>query len=250
MSADETNMARHMVDRFMSEHALPTGPEHACPYLPGRTACSEGFETSDLDDALYLAFMDRGFRRSGNVIYRPSCRTCAECIPIRIPVPQFRLSRSMKRVWRRNRDLHVEVGPPVPDKEKYQVYVRYLDHQHDGTMTGSRDEFLDFLYNSPVQTLEFTFRLGRRLVGASLADRCRNVLSAVYMYFDPEHRRRGLGTYSILWEIAYAARQNLDYYYLGYFVADCPKMSYKAHYRPFELLHPNGRWEPGPDRTE
>jgi len=112
MSADETNMARHMVDRFMSEHALPTGPEHACPYLPGRTACSEGFETSDLDDALYLAFMDRGFRRSGNVIYRPSCRTCAECIPIRIPVPQFRLSRSMKRVWRRNRDLHVEVAPP------------------------------------------------------------------------------------------------------------------------------------------
>ena len=34
---------------------------------------------------------------------------------------------------------------------------------------------------------------------------------------------------------------SLEYLYLGYWIKDCRKMSYKAEYRPLEL-YMNGRW--------
>jgi arginine-tRNA-protein transferase len=231
-----------LVERLIAQHPLPHGPDHACPYLPGRVARSEGFQADAMDPAVYAAFMDRGFRRSGRVIYRPVCDGCRACTPIRVPVRVFRMTRSQKRVWRRNLDLRVEVGRPEPTDERYDVYVRYLRDRHNGTMTGSREEFVDFLYDSPVDTLEFRYRLGRRLVGVSLVDRCPEVLSSVYMYFDPDDGCRGLGTYSILWEIFYARDRGMEYYYLGYRVAGCPRMSYKANFRPHELLGPDGTW--------
>jgi len=148
----------------------------------------------------------------------------------------------MRRVWLRNNDLQVELGQPEATDEKHDLYARYLENEHDGTMSGTHDEFMDFLYGSPVDTIEFRYWLGRRLIGVSLADRCPGLLSSVYMYYDPRYRRRSLGTYSVLWEIQHAADRGLDYYYLGYTVADCAKMSYKANFRPHELLSPDGQW--------
>jgi arginyl-tRNA--protein-N-Asp/Glu arginylyltransferase len=45
-----------------------------------------------------------------------------------------------------------------------------------------------------------------------------------------------------MWEIAFAARANIPHYYLGYWVRDCASMRYKADFRPFELLGPDGVW--------
>jgi len=231
-----------LVEGLIAQHPLPHSPDHACPYLPGRMARSEAFLADSIDPAVYAAFMDRGFRRSGRVIYRPACDGCRACMPIRVPVRTFRMSRSQRRIWRRNLDVRVEVGRPGPTEEKHDVYVRYLRDRHDGAMTGGREEFVAFLYGSPVDTLEFRYRLGRRLVGVSLVDRCPGLLSSVYMYYDPDDRWRGLGTHSILWEIFYSRDHGLEYYYLGYRVAGCPKMSYKANFRPHELLGPDGAW--------
>jgi arginine-tRNA-protein transferase len=64
------------------------------------------------------------------------------------------------------------------------------------------------------------------------------------MYFDPEFARRSLGTYSLLWECKHALDCGLQYYYLGYYVADCPKMSYKAAFRPAEMRIETGEWVP------
>jgi arginine-tRNA-protein transferase len=243
MNRDESVIARQLVDELIREHPLPESEGHPCPYLPGQVARSEGFQIEVMDPGIYSAFMDRGFRRSGQVIYRPTCPTCRACVPIRVPVREFSRSRSMKRVWIRNSDLRVELGHPEATDEKHEMYARYLASEHDGTMCGSREEFMDFLYDSPVDTIEFRYRLGRRLIGVSLADRCPGLLSSVYMYYDPKFRRRSLGTYSVLWEIQHAADCGLAYYYLGYTVAGCSKMSYKSNFRPHEVLMPNGTWK-------
>ncbi len=242
MNREENDIAGQLVDQLIREHPLPESAGHDCPYLPDRIARSEGFQVEVMDGAIYAALMDRGFRRSGRVVYRPTCPTCRACVPIRIPVREFRRSRSMRRVWRANHDLRVELAPLEPTAEKHDLYRRYLKSEHDGTMTGSYDEFMDFLYGSPVETVEFRYLLGRRLIGVSLADQCPGLFSSVYMYYDPEYRRRSLGTFSVLWEIQHARDIGLDYYYLGYTVAGCPKMSYKANYRPHELLMKNGHW--------
>ena len=216
--------------------------ESPCPYLPDRRIRTEAYRMDGLDGEAYGRLLAQGFRRSGQIIYRPRCRGCNECRSTRIPVDAFLPSRSMRRVWRRNADLRVEEADAEPTDEKYRLYCRYLDAQHDRTMSRSFETFQEFLYDSSIETREFRLLLGERLVGVSIADRWCGGLSSVYMYFDPEFRTRSLGTYSILWEIDYCRRQGLPHYYLGYYVAGCDAMAYKSRFRPNELLVGPGRW--------
>jgi len=217
-------------------------PEQPCPYLPGRNARSELYLTDQLTGAAYERLLARGFRRSGRIVYRPRCRACKECRQIRVLAPEFELSRSMRRIMRQNSDVAVEVGKPEPSDEKFDLYQRYLEGQHDGSMSRSYDAFRDFLYDSPLSTFEFRYRLDGRLVGVSILDRCPKGLSSVYMYYDPDLPRRSLGTFSILWEIAECRRRDLRYYYLGYYVAGSRTMAYKARFRPAEILVDDNRW--------
>jgi arginine-tRNA-protein transferase len=97
-----------------------------------------------------------------------------------------------------------------------------------------------------VETLEFTYRdSAGRLLAAGICDVCRQSLSSVYFYHDPAEASRGLGTFGALWEIRAAAELGIPYYYLGYWVAGCDTMDYKASFRPYELLHPDGVWRAG-----
>lgn len=217
-------------------------PETPCPYLPGRLARTEAYLLDNVDAETFGRLLTLGYRRSGRVVYRPRCRGCSECRSTRVLTDAFSLSRSMRRIWRRNAELRVEEGEPTPTDAKFALYGRYLDAQHDQTMSRSFETFRDFLYDSPIETLEFRYFLGERLVGVSIADLWSGGLSSVYMYFDPDFRERSLGTYSVLWEIDYCRRHDLPYYYLGYYVAECESMSYKSRFRPNEILVGPDRW--------
>lgn len=216
--------------------------ESPCPYLPGLRARSEAYFVDQLSGTLYERLLARGFRRSGRIVYRPRCRNCRECRSMRIPVNQFSRTRSLRRVWRGNSDVRVEVGDPVATDEKFQLFCRYLDAQHDSAMSRSYESFCEFLYDSPIDTCEFRYSLGERLIGVGLADRWRGGLSSVYMYFDKALGGRSLGTFSVLWEVEYCQREGLPYYYLGYYVAGCQKMAYKSRFRPNEVLVNDDRW--------
>ena len=67
-------------------------------------------------------------------------------------------------------------------------------------------------------------------------------MSAVYCYFDPREERRSLGRFNVLWMIDECRRRALPWLYLGYWIRDCPKMSYKADFGPCEVLTADGRW--------
>lgn len=242
MSDPYTITIQRLVDQFLADEKLPVSTPSPCPYLPDREDQAEWIPVDNLNPAFYEALMDRGFRRNGAIIYRPVCNECRECKQVRVPTSEFKPSKSMRRVQRRNHDVTVEVGRPEPTIEKLKLFRRYLEGRHDGTMTGSPEEFHDFLYTSPVSTLELRYCLGRRLIGVSLVDSGRRSLSSVYMFFDPDHNRRSLGTFSVLWEIDYARRLGLPHYYLGFYIADCPSMAYKARYQPCEVLEHRRHW--------
>jgi arginine-tRNA-protein transferase len=242
MSANRDFRTHRIVDEFLAETSLPVSGEHACNYRPGQMACNEFFAASELPPAMYEAFIDRGFRRSGTCIYRPVCSDCNACRSLRVNVTEFQPSKSMRRINRRNDDVTMTHGPPTPTDQKYDLFRKYLDTQHDGTMSDSWETYEDFLYTSCVPTVEFEYRIGRRLIGVSIADKCTGGISSVYMFFDPAERRRGLGTFSILREIEFCRQRDLPWYYLGYHVADCGKMAYKARFKPHDLLDDGHRW--------
>lgn len=215
---------------------------HPCSYLPGRTAIDQFGITRRLDPALYEHLMNLGFRRSGQVVYRPVCAGCRECVPLRVRAADFRPSRSQGRVLRRNADVQVAVGVPQCSDEKHRLCRDYLHFQHDGAMGDTRDDLEQFLYDSPTDTREMVYTVGGRVVGVGIVDLCPGCISSVYFFFDPAEARRSLGVYSTLMEIDLCRSTGRPYWYAGFFVRECARMNYKAAFRPHELLGADGQW--------
>ncbi|MBI5571693.1 MAG: arginyltransferase [Desulfomonile tiedjei] len=221
---------------------LVTGEEHPCPYLPSLQAREELFAAADLHAELYHDLMDLGFRRAGTIFYRPVCRSCAECRPLRVPVSEFRPTKSQRRVLAKNQDTEVVVRAPRFTQEKFRIYSDYLRTHHGSAEATTPEEFQRSLYTSPVATLEFEYRIRGRLVAASIADVSSRSLSSVYVYYDVGVDSRSMGTFSAMREILFCAEHGIPFYYLGFHVADCPAMSYKARFRPNEILSPDLNW--------
>uniref|UniRef100_A0A914H674 Arginyl-tRNA--protein transferase 1 n=1 Tax=Globodera rostochiensis TaxID=31243 RepID=A0A914H674_GLORO len=85
------------------------------------------------------------------------------------------------------------------------------------------------------------YRLDGRLIAVAVIDLLPNCLSAKYFFYEPEYAFLSLGTYSALREIAFTQRlarrqSDLHFYYMGFYLYDCPKMRYKGRFRPSELL--------------
>ncbi|MBI4963276.1 MAG: arginyltransferase [Desulfomonile tiedjei] len=226
---------------------LMAGDVHACPYLPGRDAREEFFLAEAFPSELYHDFMDQGFRRSGQIFYRPICDGCWECRPIRVPAATFKPDKSQRRVLRKNAEVEVRVGAPRFSKEKFSIYSDYLLLKH-GTLPDRTPEYLkESLYLSPVKTIEFEYRVRGRLVGVGIADLCSRSLSSVYMFYDPDCAYRSLGTFSAIQEIWFCTGHSIPYYYLGFFVSECSAMSYKQRFRPNEILDRSCNWISGQD---
>jgi arginine-tRNA-protein transferase len=214
-------------------------PPHRCSYLAGREAVTVFADPLGHKDArLYSALSRFGFRRSGTHIYRPRCPDCEACVPVRIPVREFRPRRSQRRAWRANADLEVRPARPLFSEEHFRLYERYLTARHSG---GGMDEptpgqYLEFLTSPWADTVFYEFRQGGALVAVAVADRLEDGLSAVYTFFDPDLPARSLGVFAILWEVAEARRLDREFVYLGYWIRESAKMRYKAEYRPLEYL--------------
>lgn len=219
---------------------------HPCSYLDGRMSTIlfvDPQRTLNADE--YALFVRQGFRRSGDLVYRPHCQDCSACVPVRVPVRAFRASRGQRRVWSRNADVVVIETPARFEPAHFELYRRYQAGRHpeSGMNDADPEKYLGFLASREIDTAFFELRAGNRLLGVAVADLLPDGLSAVYTFYDPDLPQRGLGVYGVLWEIAETVRRGLDYLYLGYWIAESPKMAYKTRYQPIEMLE-GGQWRP------
>ncbi len=217
---------------------------HACPYLTAEQATTLIIDPElKVTDRLFTQLSRHGFRRSGDMIYRPHCAQCDACVSVRIPVDEFKATRSQRRNWRRNRDVRVIETAAEYDEEHFNLYLRYQRDRHpDSTMCDPDPEkYYKFLASDVTDTRFFEMRVHDQLVGVAVADCFADGLSAVYTFFDPAQSSRGLGTYAILWQIQYTKQLFRPWVYLGYWIKDCRKMSYKTGFRPTEGFK-NSAW--------
>ena len=191
----------------------------------------------------YQRLSDYGFRRSGGHLYRPRCNHCQACIAVRVPVDQFKATRGQRRNQRRNQDLRVVVEQARFTQRHYHLYERYISLRHtDGDMyPPSEDQYRSFLLSSWAKTSFICTYEGQRLLSVAVTDQLEDGLSAVYTYFEPNVQRRGLGVFSILQQIELCQSLGLSYVYLGYWIKESQKMSYKSQYRPLQM-YIDGRW--------
>jgi arginine-tRNA-protein transferase len=209
---------------------------HPCSYLPGRQAVSRAALPPQIIGAgIYGELVKRGFRRSGDFIYRPACAGCVACVPVRVPVERFLPDRSQRRCLKANEALIARERPLGFFEEHYRLYRHYQAKRHPGDGMGGDDraQYARFLLQSQVDTRLVEFCDGRlRMV--SLIDVLDDGLSSVYTFFDPELPSAGLGTYNVLWQISRCLANARPYLYLGYYIRECRKMNYKARFRPIE----------------
>lgn len=221
-------------------------PEHVCPYLPQRTATTAFVGTEvELNKDIFSALLRIGYRRSGKHVYKPRCRQCDACIPVRIPAAQFEPNRSQKRCMKRNEHLSVSWAEPVLTEEHYALYERYINQRHvDGDMyPARREQFFDFLLADWCDIRLLELRDNEKLKAVVVTDISHDGYSAVYSFFDPDEADRSFGVYAILSLIAMARVEGLPYVYLGYFIENCRKMAYKQQYHAIQAF--NGiEWRP------
>ncbi len=212
----------------------------ACPYVPGRVERKlivelGGSEGADFYDELSRA----GFRRSHRFAYRPACRVCAACVPVRIAVDRFRHTRSTRRVRNANRDLGGVLAGARATPEQFRLFSSYQRARHgDSEMaTMTYADYRAMVEDSPVRTRVAEFRdAAGTLLAASLIDLLDDGVSAVYSFYDPHQTKRSLGTWSILRLVEDCRRYRLPHVYLGYWIAESPKMAYKARFPALEQL--------------
>ncbi len=239
-------------------HTLPLAPQfyvtapQPCPYLEGRMerklfTALQGDGAERLNDTL----SKQGFRRSQNVLYRPSCAECSACLSARIKVADFEPSRSQARVQRRNGWLRRRATSPWATEEQFALFRRYLDSRHAAGGMADMDlfEFAAMVEETPVRSrlIEYADPEGARhedrgLHAVCLTDILDDGLSMVYSFFDPTMEKASLGTYVILDHIAIARELGLPYVYLGYWVPGSPKMGYKSRFSGLEIYH-RGHWK-------
>jgi arginine-tRNA-protein transferase len=212
---------------------------HPCLYLPGLEATVLVADPDHpMDLGLYSLLCERGFRRSGEQVYRPLCHGCDRCVPTRVRAATFRPRRSQRRATAMNLDLDIGVETPPMTDEDYDLFLCYQAGRHaGGTMERlSRRQTAEFLASGWSGTRFARFRLAGRLIAFAALDPLDDGLSAVYTFFDPAFERRSLGVYTILWAIQHARSLDLAWIYLGYWIRECAKMSYKDQYRPQQRL--------------
>jgi arginine-tRNA-protein transferase len=196
-------------------------------------------------DRLNNSLSQQGFRRSQNVLYRPSCAECSACLSARIDVSRFTPSKSQKRTARRNADLERRATSPWATEDQYDLFRRYLDARHaDGGMADMDVfEFAAMIEETPIRSRVIEYMNGSDLVAVSLTDVLEDGLSMVYSFYDPDAPQLSLGTHMILDHIEIARGADLPYVYLGYWVPGSQKMGYKARFSGLEV-YLGGEWQP------
>lgn len=216
--------------------------ETSCPYLEGHVFTSNNLIINTIDDEGIESMLESGFRHFGAYFFRPECRDCKECRPIRIPVKDFRFSKSEKRVLTKNAHFTVKfIDDPVPDIIYFILYREHKKRFNESEI-GSYENWASSFFSDQSFNRSMEIWDGDTLIAVTHLDVTGRIISAVYCYWNENYAPFSPGKLSILKGIQMAMDVGAEYYYLGYYIKDNKHMSYKIDYKPNQILK-DGEWQ-------
>jgi arginine-tRNA-protein transferase len=218
-----------------------TASPSRCGYLPDRQSVIDYRWFDDLTPEDFEYLLARGWRRFGELVFRPNCPGCRECRGIRLDATTFAPNRSQRRALKANAAVEVRFERAEATPEHLRLHNLYHADMH--VRRGWPEHLVDWTdyeqtYLSGDRAFGFEFRYYRdgQLAGVALCDETPTALSAVYFYYDPAWRDDSPGTFSILQHVERARATGRRWVYLGFWVPGCRSMNYKANFTPHELL--------------
>ncbi len=216
-------------------------PLGGCSYLPWEQSSLEYRGLAHVSERAFEEMLSRGWRRHGRNFFRPACPQCVKCRSLRVDVNAFHPSKSQRRAMKKNADVRLEVGPARVTGEHVRLYNAWHADMHvrsgwRDSRTNSESYAEAFLAGDWPFAKEFRYYRENRLIGVGLVDVLPDALSSVYFYHDPLWRSLSPGTFTVQKEIEYARQTGRRHLYLGYWIAECRSMAYKAQFGPHEIL--------------
>ena len=144
-----------------------------------------------------------------------------------------------------NEDLFLSFNTKNFEEQRFKLFINYCSEKHnDGQMQLMKiKEFENFFHKNDNDTIVMDLiDSTRKLYGSILLDILDDGYSAVYSFYDPSLKKRGLGKNLILRSLDLLKINKKNHLYLGYWVKGCKKMNYKSSFKGIELFL-NGEWK-------
>ena len=225
-----------------------------CSYLKDKEQITHYKVIENCSTKQCQEFIERGYRRFGKMYFRPICHDCQECQSIKIDVENFKFSKSMKRVLNKASSIKSYIQQPSMTKEHLELFEKYHLYMRDKKTWDYQEVTPQSYYNSFVNGYndfgyEVLYYHEEKLIGVDLIDILEDGISSIYFYYDPDFANYSLGKLSLYNQVKFAKQSKKRWIYLGYYVEECPSLSYKSHYKPYLTLdgrpnlHESYKWD-------
>ena len=170
-----------------------------CGYFRDRKSLFEEYLLEDISQVEFEYLLAQGIRHFGDYYFRPRCLDCYQCIPIRVRVEDFKVTRSQKRALQSCQGLKIKIGSPRYTDEKFNLYINHKKKFHplQDDVEDEQNFRLSFYVNTAFG-IEFEYYMDERLIGVALGDHTTNTFSAIYTFFDVIASKLSLGTFCVL----------------------------------------------------
>lgn len=206
----------------------------------------EVFDAESVTPKQLDTLLNDGWRHFGCHFFRYSlnlhCNEIRFVMPLRIRLKDFSLSKSQRRLMRRNADLEFSIGDIEITDECRTIFSRHKDRFTEGKPESLNDFINEADPSKPSETRQLSVFDKRKLVAVSYFDVTQTMASGIYAYFEVDLAARGLGIFTMLKEIEHATSNGLEYYHLGYAYFGESFYDYKKRFAATELYDWAGNW--------
>jgi arginine-tRNA-protein transferase len=206
--------------------------------LEGLQLINDEFHAASVKPETYDTLLADAWRHFGNHFFRYNLgiyeNEIRRVIPLRIRLDDLALSKSQRRVLRKNADLETVISSTNLTPEIHDLFQRHKRRFKGGVP----DSIYDFLSrdaaNVPTDGFEITVRREGKLLAASFFDVGANSVSAIYGCFDPDEFSRSLGIFTMLKVMEHCIATDKTFYYHGYAYEGNSYYDYKKRFSGLE----------------